>query len=303
MQKKASARVAAILLLGPLIWGGGFVATKATLAGSGPLWANAIRFLLAIAVLAPVAGRRIRRLTRGQLASGALLGVFLLGAFSFQTAGMVSTSVAHSSFITCLYAVLVPLLGPFFGRRPDRWQLAAAALATCGLLLLTGIAQAPAAPIGRGDWLVLGCAFVSAIHILIADRVSKDVDPIALNWVQLATVALLSVAAAWGLEGPPAIRWQPAVIGGQLYLAIFSSGVAFTLQFWAQRRISPTAAAMVFLLEAPFGALAGYLAYGEQLTLLQALGAVLMIGASYLAVAAGEKVAPADEIPLRETGL
>ena len=100
-----------------------------------------------------------------------------------------------------------------------------------------------------------------------------------------------------------AIRWLPSVVVGQLYLAVFSSGVAFTLQFWAQRRISPTAAAMVFLLEAPLGALAGYVAYGERLTLVQGFGALLMMGASYLAVAAGDENAPAEELPLRETGL
>ena len=100
-----------------------------------------------------------------------------------------------------------------------------------------------------------------------------------------------------------AVRWLPPVIAGQLYLAVVSSGVAFTLQFWAQRRISPTAAAMVFLLEAPFGALASYLVYGERLSLVQGLGAALMMGASYLAVAAGDGHAPAEELPLRETGL
>ena len=300
--KATSLPVALALLVGPVIWGVGFVATKATLSGSGPLWANALRFLFAIALLFPVAARAVSRLPKRHLISGMWLGVFLLGAFSFQTAGMVQTTVAHASFITGLYAVFVPLFGPLFGRRPRPWQLAAVALAIVGLMLLTGVASS-GERIGRGDWLILGCALVSALHILLADRVAKDVDPIALNWVQLATVALLSVAAARLLEGPMAIRWLPSVVVGQLYLAVFSSGVAFTLQFWAQRRISPTAAAMVFLLEAPLGALAGYVAYGERLTLVQGFGALLMMGASYLAVAAGDENAPAEELPLRETGL
>jgi len=291
-----------VLLIGPLIWGYGFVATKATLAGSGPLWANAFRFLFAILLLFPIAARAVRRLPRRHFVSGIWLGVFLLGAFSFQTAGMVETTIAHASFITGLYAVFVPLLGAFVGRRPGRWQVVATVLAMVGLMLLTGLASS-GAHISHGDLLILGCALVSAVHILIADRVAKDIDPIALNWVQLATVAALSLAAARLFEGPMTVRWLPTVIGGQLYLAVFSSGVAFTLQFWAQRRISPTAAAMVFLLEAPFGALASYLVYGERLSLVQGLGAALMMGASYLAVAAGDGHAPAEELPLRETGL
>ena len=205
--KATSLPVALALLVGPLIWGVGFVATKATLAGSGRLWANAFRFLFAIAILFPFAARAVSRVPKRHILSGIWLGVFLLAAFSFQTAGMVDTTVAHASFITGLYAVFVPLFGPLFGRRPRPWQLAAVGLAMLGLVLLTGVASS-GARIGRGDWLILGCALVSAIHILIADRVAKDVDPIALNWVQLATVAVLSVAAARLLEGPMAIRWM-----------------------------------------------------------------------------------------------
>jgi drug/metabolite transporter (DMT)-like permease len=300
-REATSLPVAMVLLIGPLIWGLGFVATKATLAGSGPLWANAFRFLFAIVVLGPFAARAVRRMPRRHLVAGGWLGVFLLAAFSFQTAGMVESSVSHTSFITGLYAVFVPLLGPLFGRRPRPWQLGAAGLAVVGLMLLTGVASA-GATIGRGDWLILGCAIASAFHILMADRVAKDIDPIALNWVQLATVALLSVIGARLFEGRMAIRWLPQVVAGQAYLAVFSSGVAFTLQFWAQRRISPTAAAMVFLLEATFGAVAGYLAYGERLSVVPVLGALLMLGASYLAVATGDERVPA-ELPLRETGL
>lgn len=130
---------AVVLLLGPLIWGAGFVATKVTLGGSGPLWANCVRFFLAIAVLLPMAWPRLRRIGKRDLAAGALLGVFLFLAFTFQTAGMVTTGIAHSSFITGLYAVFVPLLGSFFGRHPRLPLLGAVALALVGLALLTDL--------------------------------------------------------------------------------------------------------------------------------------------------------------------
>lgn len=293
---------ALVLLLGPLIWGLGFVATKVTLGGSGPLWANAVRFSLALLVLAPVALPRFRGPWRGPLRAGGLLGVFLFLAFSFQTAGMVTTSLSHASFITGLYAVIVPLLGLLVGRRPGPGQLAAAGLALLGLALLTGFGVA-GGPILIGDWLILGCAATSAVHILIADRVAREVDPVVLNWLQLAAVAVASAVTALAFEGAPHLRLTRAVILGQLYLAIFSSGIAFSLQFWAQRRISPSVAAMIFLLESPFGALAGALVYGERLTVVQMLGGVLMLGACFLAVASGEGEPSEPATALRETGL
>ena len=294
-----------VLLLGPLIWGAGFVATKVTLGGSGPLWANCVRFALAILVLFPMALPRLRRRGRRALRAGVLLGVFLFLAFTCQTAGMVTTGIAHSSFITGLYAVFVPLFGPFFGRHPKLSLLGATALALAGLALLTGVFSA-SAHVSPGDLLILGCAIVSAIHILIADRVAKEADSIALNWIQLATVAVISLGTAFALEGAPHITWSRNVVVGQLYLAIFSSGLAFTLQFWAQRRISPTVAAMIFLLEAPFGAAAGAAIYGERLSLVQMLGGMLMLVACYLAVITGEREPEITEpaaTSLRETGL
>jgi drug/metabolite transporter (DMT)-like permease len=294
---------ALVLLLGPLIWGAGFVATKVTLGGSGPLWANCVRFLLAIVVLLPMASSRLRRLGRREAIAGILLGVFLFLAFTFQTSGMVTTDISHSSFITGLYAVFVPLFGPFFGRHPKLPLLGAVALALAGLAMLTGFASAQAHAT-VGDALILGCAIVSAIHILIADRVAKAADSIALNWVQLATVTAISLITALALEGQPHIHWSRPIVAGQLYLAVFSSGVAFTLQFWAQRRISPTVAAMIFLLEAPFGALAGALIYGERLSGVQMLGGVMMLCASYLAVLTGEReISEPAAAVLRETGL
>ena len=280
---------ALVLLIGPLIWGIGFVATKATLSGSGPLWANAIRFGLGSLVLLPFSWRGLASLTRKQLGAGLLLGVFLFAAFTGQTAGLVTTSVAHSSFITGLYAVLVPLIGPFFGKRPHPVQLLAAGLAVLGLLLLTGLGSltlgfGAGESFSIGDLLTFGCALVSAVHILIADRVAHDASPLVLNWLQLATVFLLSSLVALPIEGFPAVHWTAGVIAGQLYLAIFSSGVAFTLQFWGQRRISPAAAAMIFLLEAPFGALAGAVVYGERMGWLQACGGLLILIASFLSV-------------------
>jgi drug/metabolite transporter (DMT)-like permease len=124
--------------------------------------------------------------------------------------------------------------------------------------------------------------------------------------VQLATVAIISFGTAFAFEGQPHIRWSESTVVAYFYLAIFSSGVAFTLQFWAQRRISPSTAAMIFLLEAPFGAVAGAVAYGERLTGVQMLGGLLMLVGSYLAVAFGAREPAALEpkpTALRETGL
>jgi drug/metabolite transporter (DMT)-like permease len=261
-----------------------------SLAGSGPLWSNALRFGLASLFMTPLVALRGLNLTRAQMMSGAFLGVLLFLAFSFQTIGLVTTSVTHSSFITGLYAVATPLLAPLFGRWPKPIVVAASALAILGLWLLTTAHPNQldllriGAELGSGDLLTLGCAVVSAFHILLADRVTPGADSVSLNYVQLATVTLIALPAAVVMEGSLNFAMSTRAIFGLAYLAILSSGVAFTIQLVAQKRVSPSVAAMIFLLEAPFGALAGTIFDGDHLTATQWVGAGIMTLASLVAV-------------------
>jgi drug/metabolite transporter (DMT)-like permease len=240
--------------------------------------------------MTPLVAARGVNLSRAQVASGALLGVLLFLAFSFQTSGLVSTSVTHSSFITGLYAVATPLLAPLFGRWPKPMVLAASGLAILGLWLLTTAHPNQldllrlGTELGTGDLLTLGCAIVSAFHILLADRATPGADSISLNYVQLVTVTLIALPAAVLMEGPLKFAMSSRAVFGLAYLAILSSGVAFTIQLVAQKRVSPSVAAMIFLLEAPFGALAGTIFDGDHLTATQWAGAGIMTLASLVAV-------------------
>jgi drug/metabolite transporter (DMT)-like permease len=277
---------AALLLLAPLIWGYGFVATRLTLLGSGPLWSNALRFGLASLAMAPLVAVRGFRLGRAQVWGGVLLGVLLFVAFAFQTTGLAATSVSHSSFITGLYAVATPLLAPLFGRWPKRTVVLASALAVCGLWLLTAVHpdRLDMSSLNTGDLLTLGCAIAAALQILAADRVTVGADSISLNFVQVVTVALVSLPVAFAMEGRLHFVPRPEAVFGLAYLAILSSGLAFTVQLVAQKRVSPGVAAMIFLLEAPFGAISGALFDGDRLSGTQWAGAGLMTVASLLAI-------------------
>src|SRR4051812_29728824 len=110
------AQRALLLTLSPLIWGGGFVATRCTLEAAGPLWSNAVRFTLAAAILAGICAPSLRRITGREMRLSAAMGVPLFLAFACQTSGLVHTTVARSSFITCMYAVFVPLISVALGR-------------------------------------------------------------------------------------------------------------------------------------------------------------------------------------------
>ncbi len=275
----AQLRHALLLTLTPLLWGFGFVGTRVSLECAGPLWANAYRFLLALALLVPLCARHLPRLGRSDVRAALGLGLPLFFAFAFQTAGLLYTSIARASFITCLYAVFVPLLAIALGRERARLgHFALVALALSGLALLSGVGDQGAAGLGRGELYVLVCSLACALQILAADVLAGRRPALLLNLLQTTVVAVLSIIAAFVFEGPPPLeRLDARSIGALLYLAGPSSVGAFSIQLYAQTRLSASVASMIFLLEAPFGALAGWLLAGERHGTLAWIGAGLML--------------------------
>jgi drug/metabolite transporter (DMT)-like permease len=61
-----------------------------------------------------------------------------------------------------------------------------------------------------------------------------------------------------------------------------STGVAYTLQVVAQRRVHPTHAAIILSLEAVFAVIGGRLMLGEVLAVRELFGCVLMLGGMLL---------------------
>ena len=66
--------------------------------------------------------------------------------------------------------------------------------------------------------------------------------------------------------------WFPILYGG-----VMSAGVAFTLQNYGQRYAEPAVAAILMSFEAIFGAWAGWLLLGEEMTSREIFGCVLML--------------------------
>ena len=148
----------------------------------------AIRFTAGAVLLGLVCWRKWRRLTPDYLWRGAVIGGFLYLAYSIQTYGLALTTPSKNAFLTAVYCVLVPFFyWAFAHRRPDRYNLLAAALcvAGVGLVSLTGDLTVTA-----GDALTLVCAVFYAAHIVAVAKVSPDRDICLLTVFQFAFAAL-----------------------------------------------------------------------------------------------------------------
>lgn len=270
----------AMLITASFIWGMSYVAQSIGMNHTGPAAFMAARFLLGGAALLPVifapspfADKKYGPPAGGlPLKSGAVCGVVLFLLSYIQQVGIIYTTVGKAGFITTLYIVIVPVFGLFLGKkiRPFVWGCAFAALGGMYLLCV-----GESAPLNKGDMYVLVCAFFGAIHILMIDHYSPRVDAVKFTAVQFFVCGCISLAVAFLTETP---SWG-ALWAARLpiaYTAVLSSGVAFTLQTVAQRRVNPTVASLAMSLEAVFAALTGWLVLKQVLSAREFLGCAVI---------------------------
>ena len=136
--------------------------------------------------------------------------------------------------------------------------------------------------IAPSDLLVLLCAFGYTLHILVIDHFTQKVDGIKMSCIQFLTCAVISAVLMLIFEHPTWADISPC-IGSILYVGVFSSGVAYTLQILAQKDSNPTIVALLLSLESVFGAVSGAIFLHETMTGKELIGCVLMLIAVVLA--------------------
>ncbi|MBP7979526.1 MAG: EamA family transporter [Sebaldella sp.] len=264
------------LLLVGFIWGTGFIATKIGLDGGiTPYYMMFLRAAFASIFISVIFFRELRNVTRREVLAGVLLGVFLYLGFSFQTVGLVYTTASKNAFLTAINVVLVPYLyWMFYKKRPDIFAVLSAVLCLCGigLLSLTGTDFS----LNKGDILTMICAVFFACHITFTGILSKKVDAIRLNLVQMYTMTVFSFITCV-FNGSITLNVTQTQFLAVLYLGIFSTGICFLLQTTCQQYTTPARASILLCTESLFAPVLSFLILHEVLTPKAIAGAALIL--------------------------
>ena len=177
-----------------------------------------------------------------------------------------------------MYIVIVPILGLFVGKKVRLIAWISVGLSVIGLYLLC---MTESLSLGKGDILVLICAFCFSFHIMVVDYFTPKVDGVRMSCIQFFTCGIICGIPAMLTESPNLhailTAWQPL-----LYAGVLSCAAGYTLQIVAQKNTDPVIASLLMSLESAFSLLAGWIILHQYLSPKELCGCLLMFAAIVL---------------------
>ena len=272
---------ASLLLLCAFLWGMSFLAQKSAMFYMGPLTFTFVRYFIGTAVVLPLAVAEYRRqkLKGLVVTTGQWIRIWILSAAFFagvwlQQAALQTTTATNGGFITTLYVILTPLVTYLTYRtRPHPIIYIGAPLALLGIYLLTG---ADLSRLNSGDVLLLIGAVFWAVQVSMLGHLAQETGlPVTISTLNFLFTAVFATVGAFALEHPAldaiTAGWIPI-----LYSAVFSTGIAFTLQAIGQQYVPSANAAIILSAESLFAALGGAIGLNERLPPLGYVGAAII---------------------------
>jgi drug/metabolite transporter (DMT)-like permease len=248
-------------------------------------------YLLCLRLPAFADAARARRIgwTRHDLWTFLYLGFFgvAINQFCF-TVGMRYTSVIHSAIISSLSPIYTLVLAVLFRlENPTLRKVLGMFVALAGVVLMaTGAGISRHSPSLLGDAITLTGSLGFAVYVVLGKRVAARYDSLTMNAfnsffgalivlpLAIHRAILLGSFAQW--RAIPSSVWLCMV-----YMALFSSAIAYVLYFWALRYLQATQLATFSFLLPVAGTALGIIFLGERGSWLELLGALFALAAVY----------------------
>jgi drug/metabolite transporter (DMT)-like permease len=290
-----------MLLMTALLWGSGFAFRKMALTYMTPFFFNSLRFYIGfifvlIIYLFTTFYNKKKSEANGitdqgvfsnpisyQIIGGLSAGAVLSVAAACQQFALSFTSAGKAGFITSLYTLFVPIISLFILKRKIKKQVwVGAVLAVLGLFLIS-VSASNQFVITFGDSLVFISAILFAVQILIIGHFITNSSALLISVAQFFSCATFSLVFSLLFEKGNSLEGVVAASSILVYTGIFCIGIAYTLQTLAQKKASPSIAAIILSLESVFAAIFGAIILGERMSGFQVSGCILIFVAVILA--------------------
>ena len=270
-------------LLCTFIWGTTFVAQDTGMDDIGPFTFNAVRFFVGFLAILPLVFLFELKKLKEELKLNIkylfrlsfFIGFSLFLASALQQVSLLYTDVANAAFFTIFYVPMVPIIIFLFKKDSIHWSVwPSVVLCLIGGYLLTNFHDAT---VRLGDSLVLLGAFFWSTHIIfVGIMIAKFNIPLTIGAIQTFLVAFFSFIVG--------IIYEEFVfeniykeIDSILYAGVLSGGLAFVLQIYAQKNITPAPAAIIFSLEGVFATVSAWFLLNQILDINNLVGCFLIL--------------------------
>lgn len=257
-----------VLVLVTVIWGSTFLVIKDAMHTIAPSWFLGIRFLLATLVLTPWA---LRDSKPTPWVTGLVAGVFLFLGYYLQTLGLKFTGPDQAAFITGLNILFIPLYNWAVYREPVKKAMGGSALL---IIIGLGLFLGPKGGVTTGNLLVLGTAMSLAIQIIVTEHIPAHCSWIKFTTLELAVTATMGFLCATTVSAP---HFTLSFWGQTAYTGVIATSLALAGQTWGQQRVSAFQAGLIYVFEPVFATIFGVIIGKRPLTVIEGLGAMIMV--------------------------
>jgi drug/metabolite transporter (DMT)-like permease len=270
-------------LLCTFIWGTTFIAQDTGMDNIGPFTFNTVRFFVGFLAVAPLAfiferkkiPKSINKNKKTFTNLAILIGLSLFFGTALQQVALLYTDVANAAFFTIFYVPMVPFIIYFMNKKTIHWSIwPSVFLCVMGGYLLTNFYNAT---VRIGDTFVIIGAFFWSTHIIFTGKIVENYNlPLTIGAIQTLIVSLLSLFIGLIFED---FIWSNILKEKFqiLYAGILSGGLAFVLQIYAQKNISPAPSAIIFSLEGVFATIAAWILLNQVLDINNLFGCLFIL--------------------------
>jgi len=268
-------------LVAASIWGGMYVVSKVVLDVIPPFTLLTLRLVLGMLALGAVIALRKRTgFTRGQFRNSFLVGFVGYGiSLGFQFVGTKLSTASNGSLVTSATPAFVLLFAPFLlGEKSTTRRIVALVISSLGVLAVIDPRTAEFSPsLFQGNISLIAAALTWALYSVLVRKISRTADLLTSSAVMLAggipTSVLFSVIE---LQTQSIGDITVGVVGGVLFIGIFSTAVAMFLWNYAFAELPAVVASLTFFAQPVVGTLLGWFFLGETITPLFITGGVLI---------------------------
>ena len=278
-----------------LIWGSNFAVVKAALSEFSPLAFNALRFVIASAlmlVFLRLAGMRVRIERRDV---PVMIGLGILGNTAYQVLfilGIDWTLAGNAALMLAAVPIFVALMSVVLGHEKIHlmaWIGIFLSVAGIGFVVLGGDRDVSfGGETVRGDLTMLAAAVLWSAYTVGSSRFVRKYGTLPTTaltmWIGAAGLVLIAMpslrAQAWsGISG-----WAWA---GLLYSSVLGIAVAYLLWYYGVRHLGSSRTAAYSNVIPLVALIVAWILLGEQPDLTQIVGAALILGGIGITRASG----------------